>query len=54
MENNIVQKENKNKMVKKLAVLNINKTLENNQYQLKNSRNEIKSKFRMNYAHMKK
>ena len=35
IENNIVQKENKNKMAKKLAVLNINKSLENTQYQLK-------------------
>ena len=29
IENNIVQKENKNKMAKKLAVLNINKSMEN-------------------------
>ena len=29
IENNIIQKENKNKMAKKLAVLNINKSMEN-------------------------
>ena len=34
IENCIVQKENKNKMAKKLAVLNINKNLENQQYQI--------------------